>query len=336
MNIIGLDLKKDISLLVSGDIGREEIATYEAVSVTASIYSARDWYSIYKVFEKDNGEELAQENFNKVNAKQEIGVDQKDGVPTFFFTPKTKGSKDVSVIFGDLMNAVNALGIKELLMLEWGWLRQFPNIEIESIFNYLLLNKNKIKLKKLYFDIDPIYQVEFIEIFEEVFSTKVSDRDSLWREFFASDTGFTTYLQKVAVSGDIKRGCDCGPRCTDKFNGLKVIWIEDLKKDRHNFDIYLMNVFLQGIHKYKREKYDAAVRLFDDYAILVFHAGGFFGNVFCPPNHLKPLMDVSNDENVTREITNGVLRQILQEGLNKIDEGGNKELFRQILDDDGV
>ena len=105
MNIIGLDLKKDISLLVSGDIGREEIATYEAVSVTASIYSARDWYSIYKVFEKDNGEELAQENFNKVNAKQEIGVDQKDGVPTFFFTPKTKGSKDVSVIFGDLMNA---------------------------------------------------------------------------------------------------------------------------------------------------------------------------------------------------------------------------------------
>lgn len=134
------------------------------------------------------------------------------------------------------------------------------------------------------------------------------------------DSKFYEYLSSVLA----EKVSDCDHHSVNKE---RIVMIEDLIINKNNYKIYLQNVFLQGIHKYKNEKYNKALSLFPTYGILMEHRG-FSCIGVCPPQKMKKYF--------TESIPDGMLQKMILEGLKLLDEGENTLLHAQIISNPAV
>ena len=289
---------------------------FESVSYTASLYRVQCWgsYLFEESNEADNEINLILE---KVNKTQEVGIYKTKKSPLFLFVPKTNGKEDVFLLIDDLFRAAKQLEIKVLLLTHWDIIRsRFPKVELQSIFNYIFQNKDIINIEKLYFDIDERFQDQFTGTFNNVFSTNISRQHYFREETFDDD--FYQYLAEISIDNI----CDC---CSPG----KTVDFYSLEHNKNNTKLYFQNIFLQGIYEYKRVKYEAALGLFRDYAILAWHSvSGPKCSGVLRPNMLK--------EKGVPDFPLNELRQFVRDGLRLIGEETNITLLNQIVSDSGV
>jgi hypothetical protein len=94
-----------------------------------------------------------------VNTAYKVGVMNQFPPSIYFFVPKTDGAEEIETLLVDLFNAVIKLNVEELLMTHWMYISSKPpQAELNSLINFIQINKSKLNIKKLYLRIDKDFQ----------------------------------------------------------------------------------------------------------------------------------------------------------------------------------
>ena len=126
--------------------------TQTAISATANA----NGYTLLKAYARAFGwdYDLIEAAANDCNEKGQVAI-LAHVQPTLLLVPKTKANKSVFEITKDLIEAVNALGLKELHFTHYGFVQnKLPKNEVAEILTFLLNPKLATTLETVYWDID--------------------------------------------------------------------------------------------------------------------------------------------------------------------------------------
>lgn len=168
--IVNIDLKDKINITLEET--RSNFEMYESISLTAGDFTANPGHFNllpYALTQNLAYKDAYYASIDKVNTTKEIGVMDLFAPPTYFFVPKTKGKENIQSMLEDLFKAVNSLNKKTLLMTHWMYIKStFPENEINTLIEFIQLNRSETKLDNLLIDIDDRYVNALLSCLEKL------------------------------------------------------------------------------------------------------------------------------------------------------------------------
>jgi hypothetical protein len=141
---------------------KSKIEDYSSISLTAGNFTAdpKNFNFLPNDLLHNNSLKKDYEKFiNRVNTAYKVGVMNQFPPSIYFFVPKTDGAEEIETLLVDLFNAVSKLNVEELLMTHWMYISSKPpQAELNSLINFIQINKSKLNIKKLYLRIDKDFQ----------------------------------------------------------------------------------------------------------------------------------------------------------------------------------
>lgn len=141
---------------------KSKIEDYSSISLTAGNFTAdpKNFNFLPNDLLHNNSLKKDYEKFiNRVNTAYRVGVMNQFPPSIYFFVPKTDGAEEIETLLLDLFNTVSKLNVEELLMTHWMYISSKPpQAELNSLINFIQINKSKLNIKKLYLRIDKDFQ----------------------------------------------------------------------------------------------------------------------------------------------------------------------------------